>query len=106
MSNSSDHNTTTEAPRAPQLLLVKTFVLHCYVCKRWVGRVPQWDNGELGKGWQCECGNTSTTIKEGRSWGPRYSHWQELVNEFNDFARLGMLEGESGKWILETVKIK
>lgn len=94
------------ASKQLQLLSIQTFVIRCYYCKRWVGRVPQWDNGELGKGWQCDCGSTSTTMKEGRPFGPRYRYWTTLEDEFNDFARLGMLKGVSGKWLLETVKVK
>lgn len=95
-----------KAATTPTLLPVKSFVIHCYACKRWVGRVPQWDNGELGHGWQCEhCGNTSTIMREGRPYGPRYRHWQVLVGEFKGFAEVGMLEGLSRKWILETVEV-
>lgn len=90
-----------------KLLSVKTYVLHCYSCKRWVGRMPQWDNGELGHGWQCEhCGNTSTTTREGRPFGPRYRYWQSLVDEFADYERLNMLTGKMGEWILETVNVE
>lgn len=91
----------------PDLLLVKTYVIHCYACKAWVGRFPQWSEGDLGKGWQCgHCGNTSTTMKEGRPFGSRYRFWQEMVDEFNGFAEAGMLNGVTGQWILETVKVK
>lgn len=89
-----------------KLISVKSHVPHCYSCKCWVGRMPQWDNGELGHGWQCEhCGNTSTTIREGRPFGPRCRYWQILVDEFADYERLNMLEGDMGKWILETVVV-
>lgn len=90
-------------PVVPALKLVKSHAIRCNGCHRWLGRMPQWQNGDLGNGFQCEhCGCTSVIISEGRSYGPRYREWQSLVDEFNDYVKLGMY---SDPWIKDTVEV-
>jgi hypothetical protein len=90
-----------------RLKLVKTDRIRCFGCKAWIGRLPKWDGCELGKGWQCpKCGTTSISYDDGRPWGPRYRHWDELVQEFEEImASIGPNEHSYREWILSTVVV-
>lgn len=101
----AEQTSDAELPYTKRLLLVKADAIRCNGCKRHLGRMPQWLNGELGHGFQCEhCGCTSTVTTEGRPYGPRYAHWQSLVDEFAGYEKLSMLEDPFQ--ILETVVLK
>jgi hypothetical protein len=79
--------------KAECLRLVPSHAIRCNGCKRWLGRLPQWMNAELGNGHSCEhCGCTSVIVSTGRPFGPRYRYWQSLVDEFAEYERLKMLD--------------
>jgi DNA-directed RNA polymerase subunit RPC12/RpoP len=89
-----------------ELKLVKTYVIKCAQCKRWLGRLPRWTNAELGKGHRCEyCGCTSIEITNGRPWGPRSRYWDDLVTEFNDLLSIWMDDKMESGWFLSTVVV-
>lgn len=96
-SNMSGERVESPRPAHERLLLVESHAIRCNGCKRWLGRMSQWLNGELGNGFQCEhCGCTSVIMSEGRPYGPRYRAWQSLVDEFAEYERLNMLDGVFG----------
>jgi len=86
----------------PGLRLVKTFVLTCTSCKRWVWRGPQWCcTGDKGDSCQY-CGCTSVYVRDGRPFGPRSKQWAEMVEWFNEQYRwLG-----NDDMLMETVEVE
>jgi len=90
----------------PSLCLVKSHRIRCAGCKTWVIRLPQWDGAFLGdKGWQCgKCLCTSIIIEEGRPFGPRCRHWQQLLEEFEEL--YPFWTGVDRDWFLSTVVIE
>lgn len=91
----------------PKLKLVKSDVIRCYGCGIWIIRLPQWDNCELGKGWQClKCGTTAITYHEGRPFGPRSRYWSTLSKEFREYYDMWSDHVDELDWFLSTVKVE
>ena len=68
----------------PDPILIKTITFVCDSCRRTV-RVPAWQ-GEDGLG-ECEhCGCTSSTMHDGRPFGPRSQAWEYLIEEWRWFS--------------------
>lgn len=84
--------------------LIKSYVVRCYHCNRWLGRFPQWygDDGNF----DCECDSTAVKIREGRPFGPRSKLWPLLMEEFNRDILPLLRDKEDRKWVLEGLLLK
>ncbi len=85
-------------------LLIKSYVVRCYHCNRWLGRFPQWygDDGNF----DCECGSTAIKIREGRPFGPQSKLWPALMKEFKrDIVPL-LKDKRDRKWTLESLVLR
>jgi hypothetical protein len=88
------------------LELVKTHVIRCAQCKRWICRLPQWYNADVGHRHYCQyCLCTSIIISDGRPVGPRSRHWQSLVDEFNELLPIWTDNEMEAEWFLSTVEM-
>jgi len=88
-----------------ELKLVKTHVIRCASCNKWLFRLPQWCEDDFGKDHQCKCGCTSISITEGRPFGPRSKYWSLLTAEFEDMLQWWGT-GDDLTWLLSTVVVE
>lgn len=71
---------TTKQPY--KLLKAKSLIERCDCCGRWLDRYPAFMGWEPGE--DCECGCTSVTFEEGRSYGPKSKHWPQIEKYFDE----------------------
>ena len=84
-----------------KVLLFYTYVFTCPGCGKWMGRYPQYDGDEWGKGYSCPgCGITSIKYRPGRPVGPRSKLWGEYMKFWKQYGDV-VLEDP---WGWETIK--
>jgi ribosomal protein S27AE len=70
--------------KPPKLVKAQSRVESCNGCGRWIERYPSF-MGDRDDYWQCEkCGCTSVKIRDGRPYGPKSHHWDNVVKRFEE----------------------
>lgn len=71
-------------PFPEKVLKLESLVEVCSSCGAWVERYPEY-LGEDDNFWQCDrCMCTSTTIRQGRPYGPKSKEWSHLMEQLEE----------------------